>query len=204
MTHSTVKEKQNSLTVGNEPQLSHLVCGYMQTWNVSFSACSSKQLHLLSASVQDHIYKLMKSDSYTRFLRSNVYQDLLTVRKKVSVTISQIESCMQMSYELYTDQWQQEHWKPFSPNCERKCRVNTNSAVKQQSERNLRTMADVAWDACKYSVLQWTMRCWTLHLFLFFLCLASLNRNRVDAPPWRSLLAVWWVSLIKYTMYSIV
>ncbi|XP_031717322.1 regulator of G-protein signaling 6-like isoform X1 [Anarrhichthys ocellatus] len=30
---------------------------------------------------QDHIYKLMKSDSYTRFLRSSVYQDLL--RKKV-------------------------------------------------------------------------------------------------------------------------
>uniref|UniRef100_A0AAQ4RFY1 Regulator of G protein signaling 6 n=1 Tax=Gasterosteus aculeatus aculeatus TaxID=481459 RepID=A0AAQ4RFY1_GASAC len=31
---------------------------------------------------QDHIYKLMKSDSYARFLRSNVYQDLL--RKKVN------------------------------------------------------------------------------------------------------------------------
>ncbi|XP_056151131.1 regulator of G-protein signaling 7-like [Lampris incognitus] len=31
---------------------------------------------------QDHIYKLMKSDSYTRFLRSNAYQDLLTARKK--------------------------------------------------------------------------------------------------------------------------
>uniref|UniRef100_A0A673CLT2 Regulator of G protein signaling 6 n=1 Tax=Sphaeramia orbicularis TaxID=375764 RepID=A0A673CLT2_9TELE len=34
---------------------------------------------------QDHIYKLMKSDSYTRFLRSNVYQDLLMARKKVCV-----------------------------------------------------------------------------------------------------------------------
>ncbi|XP_057678469.1 regulator of G-protein signaling 6 [Corythoichthys intestinalis] len=32
---------------------------------------------------QDHIYKLMKSDSYTRFLRSNVYQDLLNSRKKL-------------------------------------------------------------------------------------------------------------------------
>uniref|UniRef100_A0A673CT91 Regulator of G protein signaling 6 n=1 Tax=Sphaeramia orbicularis TaxID=375764 RepID=A0A673CT91_9TELE len=32
---------------------------------------------------QDHIYKLMKSDSYTRFLRSNVYQDLLMARKKL-------------------------------------------------------------------------------------------------------------------------
>ncbi|XP_008282779.1 regulator of G-protein signaling 6-like [Stegastes partitus] len=31
---------------------------------------------------QDHIYKLMKSDSYARFLRSNVYQDLLMARKK--------------------------------------------------------------------------------------------------------------------------
>ncbi|KAJ8007345.1 hypothetical protein DPEC_G00116560 [Dallia pectoralis] len=31
---------------------------------------------------QDHIYKLMKSDSYTRFLRSSTYQDLLTARKK--------------------------------------------------------------------------------------------------------------------------
>uniref|UniRef100_A0A8C5B5Y1 Regulator of G protein signaling 6 n=1 Tax=Gadus morhua TaxID=8049 RepID=A0A8C5B5Y1_GADMO len=31
---------------------------------------------------QDHIYKLMKSDSYTRFLRSNAYQDLLITRKK--------------------------------------------------------------------------------------------------------------------------
>ncbi|KAF6732251.1 Regulator of G-protein signaling 6 [Oryzias melastigma] len=31
---------------------------------------------------QDHIYNLMKSDSYARFLRSNVYQDLLNARKK--------------------------------------------------------------------------------------------------------------------------
>ncbi|KAJ8269894.1 hypothetical protein GJAV_G00107980 [Gymnothorax javanicus] len=31
---------------------------------------------------QDHIYMLMKSDSYTRFLRSNAYQDLLLSRKK--------------------------------------------------------------------------------------------------------------------------
>uniref|UniRef100_A0A672FEH3 Regulator of G protein signaling 6 n=1 Tax=Salarias fasciatus TaxID=181472 RepID=A0A672FEH3_SALFA len=37
---------------------------------------------------QDHIYKLMKSDSYARFLRSNVYQDLLMARKKVSVCVS--------------------------------------------------------------------------------------------------------------------
>ncbi|KAM6273693.1 regulator of G-protein signaling 6 isoform 3-T3 [Porphyrio hochstetteri] len=31
---------------------------------------------------QEHIYKLMKSDSYARFLRSNAYQDLLLVKKK--------------------------------------------------------------------------------------------------------------------------
>ncbi|XP_055005619.1 regulator of G-protein signaling 6-like [Boleophthalmus pectinirostris] len=31
---------------------------------------------------QDHIYHLMKSDSYSRFLRSSVYQDLLLARRK--------------------------------------------------------------------------------------------------------------------------
>ncbi|XP_046296933.1 regulator of G-protein signaling 6 isoform X3 [Marmota monax] len=31
---------------------------------------------------QEHIYKLMKSDSYARFLRSNAYQDMLLARKK--------------------------------------------------------------------------------------------------------------------------
>ncbi|XP_069065051.1 regulator of G-protein signaling 6 isoform X2 [Pleurodeles waltl] len=31
---------------------------------------------------QEHIYKLMKSDSYARFLRSNAYQDLLMAKKK--------------------------------------------------------------------------------------------------------------------------
>ncbi|KAM7163461.1 regulator of G-protein signaling 6 isoform 4-T4 [Macrochelys suwanniensis] len=31
---------------------------------------------------QEHIYKLMKSDSYARFLRSNTYQDLLLAKKK--------------------------------------------------------------------------------------------------------------------------
>ncbi|GCC27786.1 hypothetical protein chiPu_0006212 [Chiloscyllium punctatum] len=31
---------------------------------------------------QEHIYKLMKSDSYARFLRSNAYQELLQARKK--------------------------------------------------------------------------------------------------------------------------
>ncbi|XP_061560848.1 regulator of G-protein signaling 6 isoform X1 [Phycodurus eques] len=39
--------------------------------------------HYSYEDAQDHIYKLMKSDSYTRFLRSNVYQDLLNSRKKL-------------------------------------------------------------------------------------------------------------------------
>ena len=43
--------------------------------------------------LQEHIFKLMKSDSYARFLRSNIYQDLLLARKKVSCT----------------------HWPPVSP-----------------------------------------------------------------------------------------
>uniref|UniRef100_A0A8C4WSX6 Regulator of G protein signaling 7 n=1 Tax=Eptatretus burgeri TaxID=7764 RepID=A0A8C4WSX6_EPTBU len=32
---------------------------------------------------QEHIYKLMRSDSYARFLRSSVYQELLQAKKKV-------------------------------------------------------------------------------------------------------------------------
>lgn len=35
--------------------------------------------------LQEHIYKLMKSDSYARFLRSNAYQDLLSMKKKVKL-----------------------------------------------------------------------------------------------------------------------
>ncbi|KAM4723548.1 regulator of G-protein signaling 6-like isoform 2-T2 [Anableps anableps] len=35
---------------------------------------------------QEHIFKLMKSDSYARFLRSNIYQDLLSARKKPADT----------------------------------------------------------------------------------------------------------------------
>ncbi|XP_056433301.1 regulator of G-protein signaling 7-like [Gadus chalcogrammus] len=36
---------------------------------------------------QEHIYKLMKSDSYSRFLRSSCYQELLQARKKKSKTL---------------------------------------------------------------------------------------------------------------------
>ncbi|XP_033991386.1 regulator of G-protein signaling 6-like [Trematomus bernacchii] len=42
----------------------------------------SLSLPASSLSISDHIYKLMKSDSYTCFLRSNVYQDLLMAKKK--------------------------------------------------------------------------------------------------------------------------
>lgn len=33
---------------------------------------------------QEHIYKLMKSDSYSRFIRSSAYQELLQAKKKVT------------------------------------------------------------------------------------------------------------------------
>ncbi|XP_060771765.1 regulator of G-protein signaling 6 isoform X4 [Neoarius graeffei] len=47
---------------------------------------------------QDHIYKLMKSDSYTRFLRSSAYQDLLLARKKgKSLTGKRLTGLMQSS-----------------------------------------------------------------------------------------------------------
>uniref|UniRef100_A0A672SDI7 Regulator of G-protein signaling 6-like n=1 Tax=Sinocyclocheilus grahami TaxID=75366 RepID=A0A672SDI7_SINGR len=47
---------------------------------------------------QDHIYKLMKSDSYPRFLRSNAYQDLLLARKKgKSLTNKRLTGLMQSS-----------------------------------------------------------------------------------------------------------
>ncbi|XP_067240029.1 regulator of G-protein signaling 6 isoform X2 [Chanodichthys erythropterus] len=47
---------------------------------------------------QDHIYKLMKSDSYPRFLRSNAYQDLLLARKKgKSLTSKRLTGLMQSS-----------------------------------------------------------------------------------------------------------
>uniref|UniRef100_A0A673NA75 Regulator of G-protein signaling 6-like n=1 Tax=Sinocyclocheilus rhinocerous TaxID=307959 RepID=A0A673NA75_9TELE len=41
---------------------------------------------------QDHIYKLMKSDSYPRFLRSNTYQDLVLARKKVRLNLKSLSA----------------------------------------------------------------------------------------------------------------
>uniref|UniRef100_A0A674PAW1 Regulator of G protein signaling 7 n=1 Tax=Takifugu rubripes TaxID=31033 RepID=A0A674PAW1_TAKRU len=35
---------------------------------------------------QEHIYKLMKSDSYSRFIRSSAYQELLQAKKKVKLS----------------------------------------------------------------------------------------------------------------------
>ncbi|XP_075963946.1 regulator of G-protein signaling 6-like isoform X6 [Anarhichas minor] len=47
---------------------------------------------------QEHIFKLMKSDSYARFLRSNIYQDLLLARKKgKSLTGKRLTGLMQSS-----------------------------------------------------------------------------------------------------------
>uniref|UniRef100_A0A8B9C7V1 Regulator of G protein signaling 6 n=2 Tax=Anser TaxID=8842 RepID=A0A8B9C7V1_9AVES len=46
---------------------------------------------------QEHIYKLMKSDSYARFLRSNAYQDLLLAKKKVSVGKDMLASLCTLS-----------------------------------------------------------------------------------------------------------
>lgn len=40
---------------------------------------------------QEHIYKLMKSDSYSRFIRSSAYQELLQAKKKVK---QQITPCL--------------------------------------------------------------------------------------------------------------
>lgn len=48
--------------------------------------------------LQEHIFQLMKSDSYARFLRSNIYQDLLLARKKVSYT----HSTRNVSFSLYS------------------------------------------------------------------------------------------------------
>ncbi|XP_055495540.1 regulator of G-protein signaling 7 isoform X1 [Leucoraja erinacea] len=45
---------------------------------------------------QEHIYKLMKSDSYPRFIRSSAYQELLQAKKKVkSLTSKRLTSLVQ-------------------------------------------------------------------------------------------------------------
>ncbi|XP_062831157.1 regulator of G-protein signaling 7 isoform X5 [Anolis carolinensis] len=46
---------------------------------------------------QEHIYKLMKSDSYPRFLRSSAYQELLQAKKKLGNTLDR-----RTSFEKFT------------------------------------------------------------------------------------------------------
>ena len=43
-------------------------------------------MFVLFVPTQEHIYKLMKSDSYSRFIRSSAYQELLQAKKKVKKT----------------------------------------------------------------------------------------------------------------------
>lgn len=76
--------KANSNTSRGRTSLSsaHSVLTHLQ---IHFSCLAFLSISSLF-SLQDHIYQLMKSDSYARFLRSNIYQDLLLARKKVSRT----------------------------------------------------------------------------------------------------------------------
>lgn len=46
--------------------------------------------------LQEHIYKLMKSDSYSRFIRSSAYQELLQAKKKVQNILSHSKYCMNL------------------------------------------------------------------------------------------------------------
>lgn len=47
---------------------------------------------------QEHIYKLMKSDSYSRFIRSSAYQELLQAKKKVQPIKYHIQTCTKYNY----------------------------------------------------------------------------------------------------------
>ncbi|XP_032072211.1 regulator of G-protein signaling 7 isoform X8 [Thamnophis elegans] len=49
------------------------------------------------ADAQEHIYKLMKSDSYPRFIRSSAYQELLQAKKKLGNTLDR-----RTSFEKFT------------------------------------------------------------------------------------------------------
>lgn len=61
---------------------------------------------------QEHIYKLMKSDSYSRFIRSSAYQELLQAKKKVKKTnifwcklwknAWQGSACLKVKFYLFT------------------------------------------------------------------------------------------------------
>uniref|UniRef100_A0A672QJT1 Regulator of G-protein signaling 7-like n=1 Tax=Sinocyclocheilus grahami TaxID=75366 RepID=A0A672QJT1_SINGR len=49
---------------------------------------------------QEHIYKLMKSDSYSRFIRSSAYQELLQAKKKVKHLGSNLTNIGNCHYNL--------------------------------------------------------------------------------------------------------
>ncbi|MBN3320310.1 RGS7 protein, partial [Atractosteus spatula] len=57
---------------------------------------------------QEHIYKLMKSDSYARFIRSSAYQELLQAKKKEVP-----ELCLEVpdQRESQTERWQSTRYK---------------------------------------------------------------------------------------------
>ncbi|XP_046935759.1 regulator of G-protein signaling 6 isoform X4 [Lynx rufus] len=61
---------------------------------------------------QEHIYKLMKSDSYARFLRSNAYQDLLLAKKK-----PESEQGRRTSLEKFTRSVNLQNARPTGPPC---------------------------------------------------------------------------------------
>ena len=73
------------------------LCGYGNIypcgWKVLYTLFHFDVPHLQFVSPvcvyvkQEHIYKLMKSDSYSRFIRSSAYQELLQARKKVHGSI---------------------------------------------------------------------------------------------------------------------
>ncbi|KAJ7410777.1 regulator of G-protein signaling 7 isoform X1 [Pitangus sulphuratus] len=53
---------------------------------------------------QEHIYKLMKSDSYPRFIRSSAYQELLQAKKKLENTLDR-----RTSFEKFTRNVHRKH-----------------------------------------------------------------------------------------------
>ena len=50
---------------------------------VSASCFNREDCEMSFVYFQDHIYKLMRSDSYTRFIKSDQYKELLAAKRKV-------------------------------------------------------------------------------------------------------------------------
>lgn len=125
---------------------------------------------------QDHIYKLMKSDSYTRFLRSNVYQDLLLARKKVSFSCKDLYSFSRLPHDLM--QW----WR-------------------WRSNKLLWLSKDIFGCMNERAGKHHHQLSGCLGLSCLFSC--SQKRSRADAPRWRSSHAAWWAWTIKFTIFTI-